>query len=69
VQDSQTGAILRSQNSFDGRVPTSIGVVFSGGAAWKKGRIGLMPEFRYTRGGLQSVPSKNRPEILLSVRF
>jgi Outer membrane protein beta-barrel domain len=52
------------------RLPTQSGGVFSGGVAWKKGRMVIAPELRYTRwidGGSQR--PQNQFDLLLNLRF
>lgn len=55
------------------RTPVRPGIVFDGGLLLQKGRLGISPEFRYTKWGGTSTPpearERNQAEILVTVRF
>lgn len=54
---------------FDGTSDLNIGVILSGGVQYRYGRIGIAPEFRYTRWGNGSVPGYRKNQAELSVGF
>jgi hypothetical protein len=46
--------------------PLGVGAVFGAGVLSHRGRVGIAPEFRYTRNG---VSARNQAEVLVAFRF
>ena len=61
---------LNATTTVNSRQPTQIGATFAAGVRMHAGRLGILPEVRYTRWSTSNLGSrKNEAKFLLGISF